>query len=326
LDGIFEQIALSVDGSRLAGFTDSNTVGVWEVPTGKKLAVLAAPGDETGFVRFAADGRLVVGQFKARSARPVDAATDQLSRDSMDITIWSCDFRSRQAKFQIFTDQRDFGWFGLPFFANGQIVYLPGIGGRWSVWDFSVNPPRCINSDLEQDEHTDVFINNSGRRVVTDDQNEIRLYQWPSKTSIALEDAVTDRWNGFSPSGRWFAARKNHSVPDSPWKRWLQSHLPLSWTGNLNQANQIRIWDAETGRICNRVRGEGVKAWTADESAVWVEMDRPSNSAYQMVFALWPTIAPRPPWWLYLLTAAGLAVIIADVRRMLRRRARPAAA
>ncbi|MFL5331502.1 MAG: hypothetical protein ACJ8C4_21640 [Gemmataceae bacterium] len=119
----------------------------------------------------------------------------------------------------------------------------------------------------------------------------------------------------FSPNGRLIIAFENPSTKyQGPWwQKQLQRHLPASWWPPEDQ--NLVLWNAQTGRLINRIPGRQWMAWTPDESGVWVDSNRSDDTAGEKVFELRSVVPPRAPWWLWAVTALGVVTSLWPARK-----------
>jgi hypothetical protein len=82
----------------------------------------------------------------------------------------------------------------------------------------------------------------------------------------------------------------------------------------------LRIFDPSTGKMVNEVRAWEICRWTADYEKFWTVDTTYSNNGKSNGVAcrLWSVRPVGPPWWLWLLTAGGVAGMIWEVRRIIR--------
>ncbi|MFL5331506.1 MAG: WD40 repeat domain-containing protein [Gemmataceae bacterium] len=330
LDQFVERAAFSPNGSRVAGFMDTNRVGVWDIASGHQLAEIDAPGPSVGCVSFAPDGRLLIGQSQTalRGSRAIGRAQTFLV--PAQFTLWSADYLSRDREFTKLV-----GSFQLCRFSSD------GRFGLWThqradvAWDFAPNPPQCLDPQLQLEsvdlnlpdelglEKQQVRLDPNGRRLVVLKRisllppggASLTLRELPSLSTILLEEPnqITAT---FSPSGRWLTGFALRPPSLGPWLQWIIGKLPTTWISIPDDFVVVR--DAQTGRIANRLAGKFVTAWNADESAVWLDMSEFRSG--KRVFGLWSTVAAAPPWWLWLATAIGVSAIAWDMRRTWKRR------
>ncbi|MFL5331508.1 MAG: WD40 repeat domain-containing protein [Gemmataceae bacterium] len=321
-------LAISSDGSKVAAFTDSNTVRVWEINSGYELATLAAPHTEPTLVCFAPDGRLLVVQLKAFTVGSsssvintpgVSARTD--GKTPADVVLWSADYTHKDAEFQLLA--RD-GISPASFSDDGRYLAFSTFHTDKLVWDLGTQPATCLDPHLRPDDADNSFhgiqrIDRTGHRIVCTNEMCIRLYELPTMNAIEIEKPNEALAPDFSPSGRWIIAYELRSSKIDPfWKTQLRKYLPSSWLKNTDVT--CLIWDANTGHFQQSVPGKQPLAWTRDESAVWMESNRSSQSASKKIFELYSVTPRGPAWWLYALTALALVTILWDIHRTWRRR------
>ncbi|MFL5331500.1 MAG: hypothetical protein ACJ8C4_21630 [Gemmataceae bacterium] len=95
-----------------------------------------------------------------------------------------------------------------------------------------------------------------------------------------------------------------------PWlPRWIAKWIFI----DRDQARQVVV-ETQTGRLIHSVPGTRFIGFGPNAATFWT-VNRFEGNSEHVVFRQYPTEAPAPPWWLWLLTALGAVAIVWDTKK-----------
>lgn len=298
-------------------------VGVWEFDTQRKIASIPAFGDRLASIGFHPDGRLVVGYSKPGTDDPADQIPPSSERAGLlympkhsaypiHARLFSVDYKSVEQEFDVEARFPPIQGPTLPRFSKSGNTLHFLTSQKGVLWDISGPSPKCLDELLGLGKLTGarVSFDDLGQRMLVGDTFKMSLLDEKSLAEIPIqrvESGVHGFWEQFTPDGRFVTISESYQATPLPWwkqflRKWFRRFLPPE------PQNQVAIFDAQSGKLVNRLPGDGIVAWPADGKHVWIHQ----GLAH---FELHPIRPPMPPWWLWLLTTLGAAVMIWDIRR-----------
>lgn len=330
LDGVTGYPAFSRDGGRVAiAMSEPAEVGVWEIATGRQLAVIPKFGESIACLGFHPDGRLIVGYYKPGTIIPNNRPPPNASGGGfvvmeVDQTVYTATVRiiapgslHVDAEFEVGLRAGPTKGPALAeFSSDGRYVTFRG-AQKSIFWDLATGIPVCLDArfGLGTSPADRVNFGPNGRRILINGNRVGILVDHSTLMPISLSgsDATVPRfWDRFSPDGRYVSVSEDYRPANLPqWQQLLQD-LFRRFIGP-DPKRQVAIFDSESGCLINRIPGHAIVAWTADGNHVWIEredVDALTGRNDIMLFELRSIFASTAPWWLWLVTVGGVLFII----------------
>ncbi|MFL5331503.1 MAG: hypothetical protein ACJ8C4_21645 [Gemmataceae bacterium] len=214
-------------------------------------------------------------------------------------------------------------WMGALWLQNDRYLMVYYNRSDHRIWDMHTDPPVPLD-DLHVDDARTVFSYPS-RYILTGYLDEypaktpttLTLYDADTRTPLYSHRCTCQRSRGrFSRDERYVVWGEMSQYQRSPsWMpRGVADFLQLDHSDFSH-----RVLDTQARRIVHTVPGDDFIGFGPDNATIWTS-SMITDVADRVLFRQFPIAAPPAPWWLWSLTAAGVAAMIWDMRRTWRSR------
>ncbi len=198
------------------------------------------------------------------------------------------------------------------------------VGNRWAdtgppdartLWDFSVEPPRCCN-DSGFPGVGEVSFDSLGKRIVNVGSNGYEVFDAASLVLISRETNSTFGNPLWSQDARYMALNE---VAPSNISKQLPKWLPAWLQRFVEPQKHQRIVRVADGTTTIRIPGRITPSWTND-GKLWTAMPLvQEHVGGPLILERWSPERPTP-WWLWALTSVAVMLVLRNHRWLLRRR------
>lgn len=315
-------MALSSNGSTIVGMHRSEgeeQYGITDLPTGMKTALPKIPMFRPGNIKVDSKDEYLAVRYV-----PVDSNGEFLYDDNASkalLVVYRLHSLQELARWTYLSPDG----FGPDFSPSGRFLVQSHMGRKRTIIDLDRSPPSPIENDA---------LNSSSVFEFSDYSDHVLTV---AKTGAAIHDLSAnsiswqypDKFRSFTfiSGGRYFALTKTfessfHSM------NFLKQHLDTRQRDN----RRVEVWDVATATKSADVPGQYFGCVSPDGN-IWVVDSEPDRQILtlpkpwlfdtrpdckQVTLKCWPNQVVGtlpPPWWLYLVTAAGVLFIIIDFQR-----------
>jgi WD40 repeat protein len=197
-------------------------------------------------------------------------------------------------------------WDGVTMSPCGRIVAVDqNDGSDRSVWDVSVSPPTCLDSQIGRPIRDVTFSKFAATMFI---RRGLARESWELR-DIATRDVIGRDVSNDDRS----SPTENVRVEDERFATVTWANPPRLPNQFITIARKLFGWsfsdvtttdviDMRDGRTRHVAGHDGRLRKGADE--IWTESD-----GSEPCYFVWPLAEPRPPWWLWLMTAFGAVVL-----------------
>jgi WD40 repeat protein len=336
-DHAHDAAAFAPDGRTLAAAVipnpgEPNGVMLWDVARGREVGCFSnGTIERPTFLTFSPDGRRLA------------VVTHSWAGDRMDVNrytviLWDlADGRPRATVTAELRNQPSPVCAPRPFqFSPDGRFLMIREEGTGLFWDLSADPPRnldhllggtVLNSQGPPNGFQYPLFNAPGTCFVVPGPEP---QSWVIHDAATLAPVATCRVGGIgfqapviSPDGRLMAAAVGSSLAKPPvWEVWLANLLGRP-TPLFGPPSRATVFDLTTGAELGRVpSGSTLLGFSPDGQSLWSYSQNPdpTSGGWALEVQQWALPSPRPPLWLFAVTALGVLLGVADVWRAHRRR------
>jgi len=203
----------------------------------------------------------------------------------------------------------------LQFSADGHLLYIGKLFVPAQFVDLDASPPKIL---------TDEFMKNMARSAVTPDSgfhlainysNQWRLYSFRDNKLLAEGKVPRDRISNFglAPDGQWWwSIQWPVELSQSQLRSWIERLIGQ----RISKSGGAVFRHVSTGRTIHFGDVFPV-AWESSGNKVWTQRncDSTPGNGMDTILEQWSLDENHSIWWMWILTATGLAVIIVDFKR-----------
>jgi eukaryotic-like serine/threonine-protein kinase len=178
-------LALSPDGAKIAFTGPQHSVEVWDLPTGKRLAIYKGHVGPVTAIAFSPRGDRIASESTDATLKIWEATTSQ-------------EIRSLKGTQSV--------WAGLAFSPDGKYLLSSCPEKSVKIWDLEKGTASLSLRGHKSPVYSIAF-NRAGTRVVTAGRDVVRLWTWPEREEILTLTAGNDaRLAAFLAEGKRLAA------------------------------------------------------------------------------------------------------------------------